>query len=147
MKITTMKISDYEQAYALWQKTEGMGLHDDVDCKKGIARFLRHNPGLSFVAKDNNKIIGTLLCSFDGRRANFLHLAVAKDYRKQGIGKKLVDKVTAKLNAMGASRCILCTYKTNRAGIKFWKHLGWTARTDIVFMSKSLRKTGGSKRC
>jgi ribosomal protein S18 acetylase RimI-like enzyme len=147
MKITTMKISDYDQAYSLWAKTEGMGLHNDVDCKKGIGRFLRHNPGLSVVAKDDDKIIGTLLCSFDGRRGHLLHLAVSKDYRKQGIGKKLVDKVMSKLQAMSVRRCILCTYRTNRTGMKFWKHLGWTGRTDVILMSKNISKCNDSNCC
>jgi len=133
-----MKISDYDQAYSLWENTEGMGLHDDVDSKKGIAGFLRHNPGLSVVAKDNDKIVGTLLCSFDGRRGHLLHLAVAKDYRKQGIGKKLVNKVMSKLQAMDVRRCILCVFRKNHAGVNFWKHLGWTGRTDVLLMSKSI---------
>jgi ribosomal protein S18 acetylase RimI-like enzyme len=132
-----MKISDYDEVYSLWEKTEGMGLHEE-DSKKGIARFLRHNRGLCFLAKDNKRIIGTLLCSFDGRRGHLLHLAVAKDCRKQGIGRKLVDKVLARLKAMKVHRCTLCAFIKNQTGRKFWKAVGWQERPDVIFMSKSL---------
>jgi ribosomal protein S18 acetylase RimI-like enzyme len=134
-----MKISDYEQAYSLWKNTEGMGLHNDVDSKKGISRFLRHNPGLSVVAKDKDEIVGTLLCSYDGRRAHLLHLAVAEKNRNQGIGKKLVDKVMSKLQAMDVRTCVLCAFRKNRMGIKFWEHLGWRTRPDVIFMSRTLK--------
>jgi hypothetical protein len=37
MKITEMTIKDYDEVFALWEKTEGMGLHKDTDSKRGIA--------------------------------------------------------------------------------------------------------------
>ena len=45
-----------------------MGLHKIYDSKEATAKYLRRNPGMSLVARDNKKIIGALLCGHDGRR-------------------------------------------------------------------------------
>lgn len=140
IKIAEMKIRDYDEALRLWESTEGMGLHNDADSRKGMARYLRRNPGLSFVARDNKKIVGTLLCGHDGRRGHLYHLAVDRSYRKKGIGKALVNRALSKLAAIGFSKCTLCAFVKNRAGRKFWKHTGWTERPDIIMMAKDTGK-------
>jgi N-acetylglutamate synthase len=142
MRITEMKIRDYDEVFALWKKTEGMGLHKDADSKKGITRYLRRNPGLSFVVRDNGNLVGTVLCGTDGRRGHLYHLAVVPAYRKKGIGKALVNQALSNLAAIGFNRCTLCAFVKNRAGRKFWKRTGWTERPDIIMMVKD---TGGYK--
>jgi ribosomal protein S18 acetylase RimI-like enzyme len=140
MRITEMKITDYNEVFSLWGKTEGMGLHNDTDSKKGIARYLRRNPGLSLVARDDKKIVGTLLCGYDGRRGHLYHLAVAASHRKKGIAKALVNRALSKLAAIGFSKCTLCAFVKNSAGRKFWKHIGWTERPDVIMMVKDTGK-------
>ncbi len=139
MKITEMKITDYDEVFALWKNTEGMGLHKQSDSRKGIARYLRRNPGLSFVARDNKKIVGTVLCGHDGRRGHLYHLAVDRSYRKKGIGKALVNRALSKLGAIGFSKCTLCAFVKNRAGRKFWRYIGWTEWPDIIMMAKDIK--------
>jgi ribosomal protein S18 acetylase RimI-like enzyme len=136
MKIAKMQIKDYDEVYSLWKNTEGMGLHKDTDSKRAIARYLRRNPGLSFVARENGKLAGTVLCGQDARRGYIYHLAVAKAYRKKGVGKALVQKATLKLASIGFTKCLIFVYAHNRSGLKFWKHLGWTHRPDIIMMVK-----------
>jgi N-acetylglutamate synthase len=136
MKITEMKITDYDEVFSLWEKTEGMGLHSDTDSKKRIAGYLKRNPGLSFVARDDKEIVGTVLCGQDARRGYIYHLAVVKAYRKKGLGKALVQKAMLKLASIGITKCLIFVFAKNRTGLKFWKHLGWTHRPDIIMMVK-----------
>jgi ribosomal protein S18 acetylase RimI-like enzyme len=146
METSEMKIVDYDEVFSLWKKTEGIGLHKDADSKKGIARYLQRNPGLSVVARDNKKIVGVLLCGQDGRRGHLYHLAVAPAYREKGIGKALVNQALSNLAAIGFNRCTLCAFVKNRAGRKFWRHTGWTERPDIIMMSKEIGKQNGRKK-
>lgn len=57
----------------------------------GITAYLERNPGFSFVAKYNGKIIGAVMCGHDGRRGLLHHLAVDNQFRKMGIGKTLLQ--------------------------------------------------------
>lgn len=73
--------NDYNEAFKLWKRTDGMNLYENgEDNYEEITSFLERNPGLSFIAKHNNKIVGTLLCGHDGRRGNIYHLAVDKHF-------------------------------------------------------------------
>ena len=42
-----MTIEDYDEVYALWSRTPGVGL-SAADERPAIVYFLEHNPGLSF---------------------------------------------------------------------------------------------------
>lgn len=148
MKNITLRpliISDYDPVYALWLKTEGMGLNAS-DSREAIASFLDRNPELSLVACDSNgAIVGTVLCGHDGRRGYLHHLAVEKTSRKQGIGRALVDACLDKLAALKILKCNLFIFASNTEGRTFWVHQGWSARGDIVLVQKELKSE--SKDC
>jgi putative acetyltransferase len=134
MKIAEFTIEYYEEVYRLWQNCEGIGL-SRADSKEWIARYLERNPGLSFVALEDGKVAGAILCGHDGRRASLNHLAVHPDFRKRGIATALVEKCLTALAAAGIHKCHLFVYENNSAGIAFWNKLGWKKRTDIGMMS------------
>ena len=69
IEISEMNIKDYRQIYALWSSVEGIGLHDYCDSESGIAKYLERNPGLSFIARDGENVVGSVLCGHDGRRS------------------------------------------------------------------------------
>lgn len=83
--VREMLITDYEDILQLWMATEGMGLRSLDDSKEGISAFLKRNPKTNFVAIDNDRITGAILCGNDGRRGYIYHTVVHADYRNQGI--------------------------------------------------------------
>jgi putative acetyltransferase len=142
-----LTIADYDAVYALWQRTEGIGLNES-DTREAIASFLDRNCGLSLVACDaNGAILGTVLCGHDGRRGYLHHLAVARTQRKRGIGRALVDACLAKLAALKIEKCNLFLFADNTEGRTFWLHQGWTAREDIVLVQKTLTPEKKSDGC
>ena len=90
VKFYEMTIQDYSEAYDLWKTSEGIGL-SDADTQQAIQRYLNHNPGMSFVARVDGKLVGAVLSGTDGRRGYLHHLAVAKPFRKSGVGRQLVE--------------------------------------------------------
>ena len=132
--ITPMSITDYDEVMALWQRTEGMGLRP-ADERQHIARYLERNPGFSFVAWEGDRLVGAVLCGHDGRRGYLQHLAVDRAYRRQGIGRALVDRALAALRAVHINKCHLFVLKTNIQAVDFWENGGWFQRDDLVTMS------------
>ena len=134
IKIRVMKIEHHAQLIKLWKKTEGMGITKS-DSKPELNKYLNRNRGFSFVALNSkNKIIGSVLCGHDGKRAFLYHLAVYKAYRRMGIGRDLVDKAMAKLRKLKLLKCTLFVYHDNKGGKKFWQQLGWITRKDLAMM-------------
>jgi N-acetylglutamate synthase len=144
--LRSLAISDYDAVYALWQKTEGMGLGDS-DSREAIAAFLDRNCGLSAVACfADGQLVGAVLCGHDGRRGYLHHLAVARSHRNQGIGRALVDGCLTKLAALKIQKANLFLFANNAEGRTFWLKQGWSAREDIVLVQKGL-KPGGTRSC
>lgn len=69
MTIRKLDIRDYDSIYAMWTRTDGMGLRSLDDSQDGIEKFLFRNPNTNFVAINEGKIVGVILCGHDGRRA------------------------------------------------------------------------------
>jgi len=136
MVIREMTAEDYAGAYELWSRTEGMGL-SEADSEERIKAFLARNPGLSFVAVDDGRIVGTVLCGHDGRRGYLYHVAVSEPYRNRGIGKRLVAHALQRLRDERIDKCHLFVMRDNALGLAFWSGAGWTRRGDILMFSSA----------
>lgn len=132
-----MTIKDYEQAYDLWVKC-GNGLNDKDDSKEGIEKYLKRNPDTSFVATCDDKVIGVLLCGHDGRRGIIQHACVSPDYRRYGIGARLVELGLEALKKEGINKVLLVAFKKNAGGNAFWEKMGFTLREDLNYRNKAL---------
>jgi ribosomal protein S18 acetylase RimI-like enzyme len=137
ISIEPMTIDHYEEVIALWKESENVGLSSD-DERDSIRSYLARNPAMSFVAKENDRIIGAALCGHDGRRGYLHHLAVKESHRKRGIGTKLAERCTESLRNNGIQKCHLFLLHTNREGKAFWEKIGWSPRSDIQVVSKEL---------
>ena len=138
MHIRLMSAADYPQVYTLWCSTPGMGLNNLDDSEEGITRYLQRNPTTCFVAEEAVALIGTILSGHDGRRAFIYHLAVAAPYRRQGIGKALVEAALEALRAEGIHKAALVVMANKTAGNAFWEQLGFTTRPDLVYRNREL---------
>ncbi len=137
IRILPFTMADYNEVIALWQSSPGIGL-SDVDRPEGIAAYLARNPGLSFVARQDDELAGAVLCGTDGRRGYLHHLAVRPQYRRQGIGETLVEHCLSELRAQGYQKCHIFVYSGNVEGQVFWERVGWKLRTELMIMSKDI---------
>ena len=138
MILRKMKLEDYDNVYALWMSCAGMGLNNLDDSRGGIEKFLTRNPDTCYVAKDNDTIVGVIMVGNDGRRGYIYHTSVHPDYRKQGIGRKLVDTALDSLLKLGIYKVALVVFDRNKAGNEFWEKMGFTTRNDLIYRNKAL---------
>lgn len=138
MLIRVMTEADYEALCALWNACAGMGMNDVDDSREGIARYLKRNPGTSFVAVENNTLVGCLMAGHDGRRGYIYHTAVAPACRHQGIGTALVEAALSALRKEGISKVALVAFARNREGNAFWEKQGFVLRDDLSYRNKTL---------
>lgn len=138
MKIRVMDISDYEKVYALWMSCKNMGFNNLDDSKEGIEKFLKRNPDTSFVAVEDDAVVGIVLAGHDGRRGYVYHMSVAENYRKQGVGTQLMSHCEDALKREGINKTALLVFKRNEAGNSFWEKQGFTVREDVAYRNKAL---------
>lgn len=134
-QIRSFLLSDYDEAYQLWARCEGIGL-SSADSLEAISAFLDRNPGLSRVAISQSRLVGAVLCGQDGRRGYIHHLAVDQAYRKQGIGRALAESCLQALHENGIQKCHIFVYQDNEPGKDFWKNGNWISRDELLVFSK-----------
>jgi len=138
MEIRIMTIEDYEEVYQLWISIDGMGMRSLDDSIEGIEKFIKRNPSSNFVAIENNKIVGVILCGHDGRRGFIYHTAVNESFRKRGVGEALVDAVIKSMHIEGINKIALVVFEKNQLGNKFWESIGFEERTDLIYRNISI---------
>jgi ribosomal protein S18 acetylase RimI-like enzyme len=116
---------DFEAVIQLWQ-TAGPGVHlGRSDQPEEIQKKLKRDPQLFLVAEAGDRIVGTVLGGFDGRRGMVYHLAVDPACRQQGIGEALMAALEERLRAIGCRRCYLLVVPENRTAMRFYEQRGW----------------------
>jgi ribosomal protein S18 acetylase RimI-like enzyme len=100
-----------------------------------MEKYLRRNPGLSFVAEVEGEIVGSLMAGHDGRRGYILHLAVATRLRRQGIAGHLLLLCLQALKQEGIDKSHVHVLRSNRIGNEFWLRRGWIHRGEIELYS------------
>jgi ribosomal protein S18 acetylase RimI-like enzyme len=130
-------LDDYNAAIALWKGMEGVEICEG-DSREEIAEYLKRNLGLSRVAEADGKIVGVALCGHDGRRGWIYHLAVAQAYRRQNVGKLLLNACVEGLRKVGLKRAIILVAGDNPAGHQFWVRNGWEDIDGAIAMTREL---------
>ncbi len=135
MEIGEMSPADFDEVVSFWLSIEGVGLNES-DTPECLAIFLKRNPGLSLVVRAGGQVVGAILCGHDGRRGYLHHLAVAPQYRKQGLGTTLVERCLSNLRALGILKGNIFVYNDNDPGTNFWRKNGWKDRADLKIMQR-----------
>ena len=124
---------DLPQVLALWEQS-GPGVRlGRSDTPEEIAKKFQRDPDLFLVEEIDGAIAGTVIGGFDGRRGMVYHLAVARSYRKRGIGEALMKELEERLRLKGCIKSYLLVVRENLDAIRFYEQRGWE-RMDHVFI-------------
>ena len=125
VQILPMREEDYDDVRALWMTIRGFGIRALDDSREDVARFIRRNPTTSVVARADGRIVGSILCGSDGRQGALYHVCVAREYRRRGIGTRMVGYCMERLREMGINKVALIAFSNNDVGNAFWRQIGW----------------------
>ncbi len=136
--IKNFEMKDYDSVYVLWENI----FPDTTDSsysREQINFFLDRNPGTSFYAEHEGKVVGAVLVGYDGRRGYIHHLGVLDEYRRKNIGKLLMDKAEEALLKVGIGKTHLFVFKDNTNAKEFYNRIGYKQRHDLDMFSKTLK--------
>ncbi len=130
MYIVEMTIAHYVAVLALMQQTPGVTVRE-ADSRAATQKYLERNPGCSFVAMDEDEVIGCAMCGHDGRRGYLQHVMVRPDFRGQGVAHQLVTRCLEQLEALGIMKTHLDVLRSNDVATRYWARRGWQRRDDL----------------
>lgn len=92
---------------------------------------LAFQPDLFLVARDEGRVIGSIIAGYDGYRGHINRVAVLKAHRRRGVGVLLVREAEARLRALGCSKINLQIRAANHAVASFYRGLGYDVEERI----------------
>ena len=124
-----------EQVIELWNNVFGYeAAHNSPEV--AIDKKMQNKDGLFFVAQKDQKVIGTVMAGYDGHRGWVYSIAVHPDYRKKGIGSKLLSYTQNKLENLGCLKVNLQIMEGNEAVQKFYLANGFSVEQRISMGKK-----------
>ena len=107
--------------------------------KASLKKWIQH-PGddVLLVARDNGRLIGMCMMSVLHDWAFCTGFFVEKDYREQGLGKRLLAQATRKLKAKEVQSIILLVDIKNESGIRFYEREKFYKGFQLFMMTKEL---------
>lgn len=137
MKIRKFQNKDKISLITLWQ----INFPDDPPHNEPASVIERKLAidDLIFVAEDNKKVIAACIAGYDGHRGWLYAVAVSQDYRRKGIGTKLIKTAIEALKVLGCIKINLQIRATNKEVAEFYQSLGFTPE-DRLSMGKLIDK-------
>jgi len=134
--IRPFHIDDYEDIIALWDicglpyKPNG---RDHID---KIRHEITQDTAIFLVAEVENRIIGSVLGTHDGRKGWINRLAVHPDFRGSGLAFRLVEEAEQAIYNKGIEIIACLIEDENHASMKFFHKAGYIKHTDLLYFSK-----------
>jgi ribosomal-protein-alanine N-acetyltransferase len=96
-----------------------------------VARNLRHSETLVLTARDAGRLAGFAIMQFGEERAHLSLLAVRADYQRRGVGRRMLDWLTASALTAGIAGIRLELRETNLAARRFYLNQGFAETARI----------------
>ena len=106
--------------------------------KLDIERKLKVNPEWFLVGELEGKIVATCMAGYEGHRGWINYLAVAPEYRRQGLATQIMQEAERILRSAGCPKINIQIRTTNTSVIEFYKAIGYDI-DDVVSMGKRLK--------
>ncbi|MDH5402068.1 MAG: GNAT family N-acetyltransferase [Candidatus Heimdallarchaeota archaeon] len=128
---------NYPEVINLWLKA-GLSLSMS-DTKEELEKVVLQKENKFIILEENEKIIGTIIAAFDGRRGYIHHLAVDPVHQNKGIGSLIMEHAINYFKENNVVKVHLFIDLKNSKVEKFYDKQGWIRRDDIILMTKTLR--------
>ncbi|HLJ97157.1 MAG TPA: GNAT family N-acetyltransferase [Gemmataceae bacterium] len=130
ISIRDCRLEDINAVLDLWRQAEAIPSVSDTpdDLRRAIAA----SPAHVLLAEAQQRIIGSIIGTFDGWRGNLYRLAVHPDYRRRGIARALVAEVEKRLARQGVKRITALVAKNDAVATSFWHAAGYPTDDRIA---------------
>lgn len=136
VKIIEYRNQDYDILVDLWKKSELPYKAMGRDSRHSIENEMKHGCGKFLFAMFNDKYIGSVIVTHDGRKGWINRVCVLPEYRKLGIAHKLVSASEQWLSdqGIGIFACQIEAY--NDDSFEAFQKMGYVNFEGIRYLTK-----------
>ncbi|HLD42157.1 MAG TPA: GNAT family N-acetyltransferase [archaeon] len=107
------------------------------DSEQALLKKISQDKESIIVATDDGNIVGVMIITSDFLPF-FFRLSVHPDYRRKGIGKKLVEKGESILKSRGANHINIIVSGDNKDAQTFYEKMGYERGGSYVWFTKGI---------
>ncbi|MBP8972877.1 MAG: GNAT family N-acetyltransferase [Anaerolineae bacterium] len=134
--LAVLSAADYESVLALWQQA---GLHIRTAGRDSAEQFARQLAGGTQTVlglRAAGALVGVVVVTHDGRKGWINRLAVHPDFRRQGVGRRLIVGAERLLHAQGIGIIAALIEDWNAPSLALFQGAGYSVHPDIHYLTK-----------
>ncbi|MDD1771042.1 MAG: GNAT family N-acetyltransferase [Methanomassiliicoccales archaeon] len=134
--IRKMRIGDYEAMVDLWTGARLPFRPEGRDSKESIRRELLSGEVDFLVAESDGEVIGSILCTNDGRKLWINRLCVLPAWQRKGLAGELLKEAEKKADSKGLTVIACLIHEDNLPSRDFFAKKGYMLDRDVLYYSK-----------
>jgi ribosomal protein S18 acetylase RimI-like enzyme len=134
--LVTLSANDYDAIRELWQLA-GLSIRPvGRDSREQFAAQLAGGLQTAIGMQDGQRLIGVVVTTHDGRKGWINRLAVHPEYRRQGIGRRLIQEAEQVLHSQGMHIIAALIEHENAASLALFQQVGYADYAGIHYVTK-----------
>ena len=129
--IGALELSHVDECISLW---ESEGMAHEIDFRKRLIRAIMHNSNLTCSALADGRVVGCALALYTEFSVYVHRLVVHQDYRRRGIGRRIMAHLEQNGRQLGADKIIL---NAEGRSASWYERLGYE-KTEASFFFKPI---------
>jgi len=136
--IRAMKPAEYDSLIDVWKRSSLPFKPEGRDTKQNILKQLKIADNRFFVAAVDNKLVGAIIASHNGRKGWINRLAVIPEFTGKGIASALIKKSEEYFlsNNIMIFACLIEDW--NEQSTSFFQNKDYTQHKEIIYFTKKL---------
>lgn len=135
MEIRALRPSDQADLIRLWVRCGLVAPYNNPEMD--IARKLKVRPEWLLVGTVDRELVASCMTGYDGHRGWINYLAVAPEYRRRGLARKMMGEAERLLRGAGCAKVNLQVRIDNQEVMAFYRSIGYS-EDQVRSMGKRL---------
>jgi GNAT superfamily N-acetyltransferase len=134
--LVELTAGDYEDVRALWEDSGLSVKSGGRDSYEQFSRQLAGGVQTVLGLRNGDRLIGVVVATHDARKGWINRLAVHPEYRRRGLGMRLVEVAEAHLRTQGMQVIAALIEDWNKPSLALFERAGYTSHSDIHYVTK-----------
>lgn len=134
--LVTLTADDYDAVCSLWVEAGLPIKHKGRDSLTAFVTQMAQDTQTVLGLRVEDRLIGVIVATHDGRKGWINRLAIHPDFRRQGLAQKLIEAAEQTLHEQGMQVIAALIEDWNKPSLTLFQKAGYTAHPDIHYLTK-----------
>jgi ribosomal protein S18 acetylase RimI-like enzyme len=134
--VARLTVDDYEAVRDLWEQSGLPIKPGGRDSREQFSRQLSGGMQTVIGAWQGEQLVGVVVATHDARKGWINRLAIHPNFRRRGLGRRLITEAEDVLHAQGMQIIAALIEDGNEPSLELFRQAGYSEHADIHYMTK-----------